>query len=928
MPVLTAAGYNNPVAPSIDPLAAPPDAYQNLRADVGSFGGATAQALSGLGTSLERAATNFAAIESEHAKVTALEARTNAERASNNILYGNPEDSTSVGFFGLEGRTKLAARPEVIKQLNAVYDEAGRGLTPEAKRLFDAASRSHRVGVEASVAHDAVKALAQYREQTDKGDIVLAGQNTDRLALSDDLGAWNASVGEGVAKIAAAGQRANKPPELIEAEQNAFRSGRLIEKASALAERNPQAAMELLDNNRKFFADPSTFEAIYGKAKEKAEARQVDQLAAPSGSTQAGAGTLSVPEMVALAERAGFKGEAARTIAAIARSESGGDPNAHNPRYPDDSYGITQINALAHGEKAKAAKGNPLRAMELAFEISKGGTDFSPWTEYKNKGYQKYLGEATRGPTTAQGEPPKINYVGDSLSAHPIRRKLGGGQESGKVGVYNEGDTAVAGWNSQRILNELIPKLPEAVVKGQVVSLSTGISNAANADEVQQSLTETIPAQIATLRERGAKNIVLMGVGTDPKLAGVNEALAKIAAENKDVGVVFAGPQRKTGGDRIHSSDQGAEVKAVQEALGQSAPPTTTQGAPSLASEHTRIDASGASQEVKDKAKARVNARYSQQTAIWEQNEDGLRRRIRDGDASVTEPFLDAEMDAGRLGPSQRQQLEAYRHGVVKERATLSDALALVAEVKNGNGTLDPTNAHHKKAVELDFANTSQGWKPEEQWQRSLDYIGKVSVVPDRVKTTVTGNLFSGNETQATTGARQYRDLVALNPMLGEGFNADARAMAATLNTMAGFGMVPKEAFTQAQAQMRVPQAEQEARKKAFDSVRGESERDRLANDTKAITSRHNSLFGGWRGLDPGTIPDAMLFDFREASQTFYARTGNLDAAYQAAYDTMAIKWAPSQVGADGLRWTKGAPESFIRHRGAPITRIGRTNNS
>jgi hypothetical protein len=194
MPVLTAAGYNNPVAPSIDPLAAPPDTYQNLRADVGSFGGATAQALSGLGTSLERAATNFAAIESEHAKVTALEARTNAERASNNILYGNPEDSTSVGFFGLEGRTKLAARPEVIKQLNAVYDEAGRGLTPEAKRLFDAASRSHRVGVEASVAHDAVKALAQYREQTDKGDIVLAGQNTDRLALSDDLGAWKATL--------------------------------------------------------------------------------------------------------------------------------------------------------------------------------------------------------------------------------------------------------------------------------------------------------------------------------------------------------------------------------------------------------------------------------------------------------------------------------------------------------------------------------------------------------------------------------------------------------------------------------------------------------------------------------------------------------------------------------------------------------------
>ena len=178
-------------------------------------------------------------------------------------------------------------------------------------------------------------------------------------------------------------------------------------------------------------------------------------------------------------------------------------------------------------------------------------------------------GSGTSAPPGAGGDtaPPKITMVGDSLGAHPIRRGLAGGQELGKVGVYNQGDTAVAGWNPEKILGDLIPKLPDSVVRGQTVSLSTGISNSTK-EGVQQALTETIPAQIAALRERGAKNIVLMGVGTDPKLAGVNDALAKIAEQNKDVGVVFAGPQRKTGGDKIHSSDQAAEVAAVQEALG------------------------------------------------------------------------------------------------------------------------------------------------------------------------------------------------------------------------------------------------------------------------------------------------------------------------------------------------------------------------
>jgi hypothetical protein len=159
-----------------------------------------------------------------------------------------------------------------------------------------------------------------------------------------------------------------------------------------------------------------------------------------------------------------------------------------------------------------------------------------------------------------------ITNVGDSLAAHPIRRGLAQGQESGKVGVYNQGDTAVAGWGPAQILSKVIPNIPDQLIKDQVVNLSTGASN-------NPSQLDFVPEQIKALRERGAKNIVVMGVGTSPKLAGVNDKLAQIAQDN---GVAFAGPQLKTQSDQIHSSDQAAEMGAVRQALGKVQPGTPT----------------------------------------------------------------------------------------------------------------------------------------------------------------------------------------------------------------------------------------------------------------------------------------------------------------------------------------------------------------
>jgi hypothetical protein len=109
---------------------------------------------------------------------------------------------------------------------------------------------------------------------------------------------------------------------------------------------------------------------------------------------------LTLREIYNVARAAGFSPEQAVTFAAIAKAESGGNPNAHNPR-GEDSRGLWQINVRA--DQARATKwGNlydPLSNARAAYAISNQGRDMRPWTTThdRNKGtaadYRTYLDE-------------------------------------------------------------------------------------------------------------------------------------------------------------------------------------------------------------------------------------------------------------------------------------------------------------------------------------------------------------------------------------------------------------------------------------------------------------------------------------------------------------------------------------------------------
>lgn len=87
------------------------------------------------------------------------------------------------------------------------------------------------------------------------------------------------------------------------------------------------------------------------------------------------------------------------TMAAIGMAESKGNPRAHNPVPPDDSYGLWQINMLGRlGPERRARFGiasndalyDPLVNAKAAFSIYRQ-QGLRAWSTYTNGAYQRFI---------------------------------------------------------------------------------------------------------------------------------------------------------------------------------------------------------------------------------------------------------------------------------------------------------------------------------------------------------------------------------------------------------------------------------------------------------------------------------------------------------------------------------------------------------
>lgn len=134
-------------------------------------------------------------------------------------------------------------------------------------------------------------------------------------------------------------------------------------------------------------------------------------------------------EIYSLALAVGLSDSAAKTAAAIAMAESGGNPNAHNDNAAtgDDSYGLWQINmrgSLGPARRTQFGISNngelytPTVNAKAMKTLSQSGRVWTPWTTYTRGTYRSYLAN----PVTKQNLPADVaagiaGGIGGALTA-------------------------------------------------------------------------------------------------------------------------------------------------------------------------------------------------------------------------------------------------------------------------------------------------------------------------------------------------------------------------------------------------------------------------------------------------------------------------------------------------------------------------------
>lgn len=119
---------------------------------------------------------------------------------------------------------------------------------------------------------------------------------------------------------------------------------------------------------------------------------------------------MTLDELRALAASVGFPNPS--LAAAVAAAESRGNPNIVGDQ--GTSFGLWQIHTPAHPEFDAASLLDPTYNAQAALMISKGGTNWTPWSTFNDGTYRRYLGGA---PAPASSSSTATNLAGFAVGA-------------------------------------------------------------------------------------------------------------------------------------------------------------------------------------------------------------------------------------------------------------------------------------------------------------------------------------------------------------------------------------------------------------------------------------------------------------------------------------------------------------------------------
>jgi len=268
-----------------------------------------------------------------------------------------------------------------------------------------------------------------------------------------------------------------------------------------------------------------------------------------------GRGQLGVGNLVALARSAGFRGQDAAVMAAIAMAESGGRSSAYNGNAAtgDKSYGLWQINMLGGmGPQRRRAFGignnealfDPATNANAARQVF-GSQGFGAWSVYRSGAYKDYLPAAMAASrngsarmlvgapagNTATPGLPGVAAAGRSLNA-AIGANRGAGttaalgdliasRQSELGNITSELDSQRKSTSDQLRDYQQILDLQRSGMSPEIAKQRVDAENAAVAEAVK----------LNTLRDQLVQDREIAGL-TDKQKATIDEMITSIDARN------------------------------------------------------------------------------------------------------------------------------------------------------------------------------------------------------------------------------------------------------------------------------------------------------------------------------------------------------------------------------------------------------------
>lgn len=241
-------------------------------------------------------------------------------------------------------------------------------------------------------------------------------------------------------------------------------------------EYNPASAMSSKTVNPKNFIDNGGL--VIGsnvKATGRVSKRVTPAAAAESTPQQSvGRGKLSAKQIAQVARQAGISEDKIPTMVAIAMAESGGNSEAHNPKYPDNSFGLWQINMLdepgyylgaerrqKYGLSSNEQLKDPLTNAKAAFDIL-NSQGLSAWSVYTSGIYQNHLPDAQAAVSSTPRTAPNLqlpntnNSINIPMPANQSQQQSSGsGSNGGLMGALNDAGNALNTFITHRFLNSL-----------------------------------------------------------------------------------------------------------------------------------------------------------------------------------------------------------------------------------------------------------------------------------------------------------------------------------------------------------------------------------------------------------------------------------------------------------------------------------------